>query len=523
MKIVKSSVHMSRIKESRTTQITLDDDFILQDTKPDIVEIISKKTEILIDSVKVLEGKVVIRGKMPYHILYLAEKQQGIYSMDGDIPIDEIINIDGVMEDNQVTIENNMEDVNISIINSRKINVRGIVSFTAGSEEVYEEDAIVDLEDAGGVQYIKKPVEVMKTIINKKDVCRIKEEMEIPSNKPNIGRMLWHCMTPGNVQMKIMDDRMSVKGDVNIFIMYAPQEEDSPIQWMENTVHFHGNVEMPGVEEGMTPNIIYNFTGATPEVYKDYDGENRLIRIDAALEMDIKVYDEDKIDIITDVYATDRKIIMKEKEAHFERMVAHNESHCRVSERFSADGGESRIMQICNVSGMVKVDDTECDKDELTISGVVEGDVIYMSSDDMMPVKSKKIIIPFEHNAEAIGLNETSHYFVRPSLEQISANMVSGDEIEIKAVIAADILVIQPVEEKIISDISEEELDMEMIKGMPGIVVHNVNDDETLWTIAKKFYTTVDNIKEINGLQNESIHKGDKLVLVKQVAIDSSI
>ena len=51
MKIVKSSVHMSRIKESRTTQITLDDDFILQDTKPDIVEIISKKTEILIDSV----------------------------------------------------------------------------------------------------------------------------------------------------------------------------------------------------------------------------------------------------------------------------------------------------------------------------------------------------------------------------------------------------------------------------------------------------------------------------------------
>ena len=35
--------------------------------------------------------------------------------------------------------------------------------------------------------------------------------------------------------------------------------------------------------------------------------------------------------------------------------------------------------------------------------------------------------------------------------------------------------------------------------------------------IAKEFYTTVDKIKELNGLENERIRKGDKLLLIKEV------
>lgn len=58
---------------------------------------------------------------------------------------------------------------------------------------------------------------------------------------------------------------------------------------------------------------------------------------------------------------------------------------------------------------------------------------------------------------------------------------------------------------------------------MPGIVVHIVDENEDLWNIAKAFYTTVDCIREINNLQSDSVHKGDKLLLVKQVAISSSI
>ncbi len=38
-----------------------------------------------------------------------------------------------------------------------------------------------------------------------------------------------------------------------------------------------------------------------------------------------------------------------------------------------------------------------------------------------------------------------------------------------------------------------------------------------MWNIAKKYYTTVDTIMEINDLEDDSIKEGDKLIIMKQV------
>ena len=44
-----------------------------------------------------------------------------------------------------------------------------------------------------------------------------------------------------------------------------------------------------------------------------------------------------------------------------------------------------------------------------------------------------------------------------------------------------------------------------------------VQPGDSLWKIAKKFHTTVDNIKETNGLTEDEIRPGDKLVLIKEI------
>ena len=39
---------------------------------------------------------------------------------------------------------------------------------------------------------------------------------------------------------------------------------------------------------------------------------------------------------------------------------------------------------------------------------------------------------------------------------------------------------------------------------------------ETLWKIAKKYYTTVDSIRKINDIKGIDIHEGDMLLVVKE-------
>ena len=523
MELIKSNVHMSRIKDNKMIQITLDDDFIVQDIKPDIDRIVGNKTWITIDSVKLLEGKVLVKGKLTYRILYVSMEPVEVSCMEGSIPFDEVINVEGIEENDVINVDYALEDVSISTINSRKINVRAVVSFTASAEDIYDEDAIIDINGSDEADYIKRPLDVMKMTVSKKDVFRVKEETEVPAGKPNIGKLIWSNMDTRNVQTKLQEEKINISGELVLFVMYEPEEEHMPLQWFEKTIPFSGAVDVAGVSSDMIPNINVKLVHSEPEIYKDYDGENRLVRTDASLDMDIKVYNEEKIDIITDIYSPYVKYNIKEKEGCFESLLTKNQSRYKLSERVKMDIDENHILQICNVSGNVKIDDTTIMENGINVNGILEVNVVYASSNDKQPIGSEEIIIPFEHNVEVIGINENSKYFIKTYMEQLSADMVSSDEVEIRSSIMLDALVVNPINENVIVDVTEEPLDMNIIKNMPGMVVHIVEEGESLWNIAKTFYTTVDNIKKINNLQSDSIYPGDKLLVVKQVAFGGAI
>ena len=52
---------------------------------------------------------------------------------------------------------------------------------------------------------------------------------------------------------------------------------------------------------------------------------------------------------------------------------------------------------------------------------------------------------------------------------------------------------------------------------MPGIVGYQVQPGDCLWDIAKKFYTTIENIMQLNSMETEEIRPYDTLILMKEV------
>ena len=59
-------------------------------------------------------------------------------------------------------------------------------------------------------------------------------------------------------------------------------------------------------------------------------------------------------------------------------------------------------------------------------------------------------------------------------------------------------------------------IDTEELESRPGIVGYFVQQGDTLWNLAKKYNTTVENIKEVNYMEKEGINKGDKILIFKQ-------
>ncbi len=524
MELVKQQIHMNRWKGNTTTQITLDDDFIVPDTMDDMDQVLLDNGEIQIESVKNQGEKVLIKGKLEFQVLY-RRAEGGLQTLGGSMPFEELVNVPGLEERDDIGLDAQLEDLSTGMVNSRKLGVKAIVTLEVRVESLYQSEAAEDARESGSqsgsgmdnVRLKHRFIDIAAIAARRKDTLRIKEQMSLSGNKPNIGQLLWKEMRLCGVSSRPSDGRMLIDGNLEVFIIYSGEGDDTPVQWLEETIPFSGEAELSGANEDMIPVVNVGLAHKDVEARPDYDGEMRELDVEAVLELDMKLYEEQQIQILSDLYATDREIIPVTSDACFEQILTKNSCKCRVAEKVSLDQNQ-RILQICHSGGTVKIDDISIGENRLLIDGAVEVSLLYLTSDDSAPIQSAVRMAPFHCEAEAIGIKENSVYQVTPGLEQLSAVMSGGDSVEIKGTASLDILVLQPVCEAVVTDVTEKPLDVKKLQEMPGIVGYIVQPGDSLWKIAKKFHTTVESIMAMNELSGEEIRPGDRLILVKEVA-----
>lgn len=520
MELMKKSIHMNRLKNRIQAQITLDDDFIVPDTKSDINSVITSEGEVSIDYVGVGDGKVNVRGRLIFRILYMCgEGEKRLDNMSGELSFDENMLLDGVSEGDNVYVKWDIEDLSIGIINTRKISAKAVVALEVTSENVYNVDVICDIENEGkdSVDYIKKNIDVSQIAVSKRDIIRVRKELEIPSNRGSIQSVLWNTVRLKNTSVKVMEGSLLVSGEISVVVLYD-SEENSMIQWMETSLPFSEGIDLP-CSEDMIPDVDISVSSANLVPKPDIDGEQRLLELDMSIELGIKIYREENISFISDMYSTCCDLVPSTKKITYNVIQFKNISKAKVSDRLKLDNENGNVMQVFGSDGVVKVDEvriSDTDSNNIIIEGVVYVNVMYISSNDQKPVCVAKQIIPFNHEALVSGVSMDSMIFISPSLEQLTTVMVGNNEIEAKAVVVLDILAIDSLNADIIEDVEEMPFDMEKLKAVPCMAGYMVKPGDTLWKIAKKYYTTVENIKKINDLTGNEIREGEMLLVVKE-------
>lgn len=524
--LVKKQIHMNRWKNKVSTQITLDDDFIVPDTMDDMEQVILEHGDIQIETSRNLGDKMQVKGKLEFRILYRTA-DGGLQTLAGSIPFEETVNVPDMEEKDYSSVGWQLDDLNAGIINSRKLSMKAIVTLDVRVETLFDTEAATDIQaieggamgggmGTAGIEVQKRQIEAAAIALRKKDTYRIKQEIALSGNKPDMDRILWNEVLLRGVSTRPMDGQVRIEGELVVFVIYESDGENTPVQWLEESIPFAGEVEMMDSVEEMIPFITVRILHQEIESRPDTDGEMRELEVDAVLELDMKMYEEEPIELLSDLYATNRELSLQTEEAGFDRILAKNTGKCKLNEKVSmSDAG--RILQICHCGGSIKVDDIEAAEDGLHIEGVLEVQMMYLTNEDEDPVQSGIEILPFQYVAEAPGVNQDSVWQLNPTIDQLGAVMMGGDTVEIKAILSLDLLVLQPIRETVITRVEEAPLDTKKLQEMPGIVGYIVQPGDSLWSIAKKFHTTVDTIISTNGLSSDALKPGDRLILVKQI------
>lgn len=543
MELMKKSIYTDKIKAKAMLQIPLEEDINVSDTRPDVGRLVFTRGKVKIDEIKTGMNKIWVKGKLLFQILYEAEgKDSGMAGMEGELPFMEEIYMERVESQDRVICESALEDMRVNMINSRKLSVQAVISLKSRVEELVETKICTGIADyqmqtqSKGIpcvegeqlEYRRKQQEYLETAVCKRDLLRIHEESRVGSALPAIGSLLWKSVDVTQVEFKPLEEKLAVSGEMTLFMVYT-EEMSGKINWFETVIPFSGNVECQSCREGMIADVSYDIGHEEITVREDADGEARMIGIELALELEIKLLCKGETQVVADVYGVScevdtitQKSIMRKlhQDMYIEEKFTHNTK---------LEEAQPRPLQICHSDARMEIEDCGFGEDEITWKGTIQVRMLYLSGEEGSGFHTLEDSVPFRLTRQMLGIQDmqgseaelmTQCYALQPQLAQLHASLKDGNQIEWRGVIQIHMPLYDVNQEDILQEIQIGELDSQKLEKLPGFAIYFVKKGDTLWQIGKKYYVSVEKIKEINQLTSDEIKPGDRLLIVKAGEIE---
>lgn len=524
MNLLKKNIHMYRSRCEAMNQVTLEDDRNLPENKPDVASINLEKANVCIEEVRPGTDSVLLRGKLQFALLYhTLEPGSSLIPFTGELPFEERIMVKDMVSTDSVNAQGEVEDFSVSCINSRKLSIRCLLTLSVCAEELYDEEVPTAMhsDDGEKLEYRRTPVRLSQIAVCRSDLYRIRDEVSIPSNYPNIREILWDMVHLMDVEFKILDGKIAIQGDAHVFLLYEGEGENHPVVNFESVLPFSGILECSGCREGMISDIQYTVDKADIVVRPDLDGEERCIGLELALDIRIRAYEEETVEMVSDLYGVTKEVRASTRNSMLKRVRNALAGKMKVTEHIRIPAGSAPVFQILHSEGSICQLQHSVEEDGIHIKGGITAKIMYIVSDDDSPYACTEVQIPYQYTLEIPGgaagtpdgMLEIGR--MRGEVEQLQVTMLDTEEMDVKAILCFSTMVIETIPVEIIDEVTVGELSADIRKNLPGMAIYVAKEGDNLWNIGRKYYVSVDSLREWNQLEKDDLQKGQKLLVVK--------
>ena len=158
------------------------------------------------------------------------------------------------------------------------------------------------------------------------------------------------------------------------------------------------------------------------------------------------------------------------------------------------------------------INDTKVMNGKILYSGELSIEFLYEVSNGM---EAKRINLPFNFEAQSDLIEANNNVDTDLTVEQDNFVIVSDGNIEANITMQFNIGISKTEKISIIDDLEVKECRQNNIYSM---IIYFVKPGDTLWKIAKKFRSTVEDIARVNGIEDENkIYIGQQLYIPKYI------
>lgn len=499
----KESVCINQIIGQKKDEFVVEGDIIVNDIKPDVLNIVSTSGVPCVYKKETIDGKVRIDGTVNTYIIYLPDDENSsVRSLNAVLDFTKILDIEKCKAGMTTNVNIKIKKIDVQIINGRKLNVKAILEADVKVFDNENINIISNMNDIDNIQLLNSNKKINSlvgkgsTSVYAKDTISVEAEDEI-------AEIMQAGLKIVDKDIKLSYNKVLAKSEADISIMYLT--EDSRIKSIDTKIPVMGFIDIESIGEESICDVNYMIKNL---VIKPNNGDIHSIYVEAEIEISCFAYEEKTIDLIEDLYSISSDIKFTQKQISVMAEKQNLKDKYIVKENIEiAEIGNN---QLYNVKVNPNISNYKAMNGKIVYEGEIRLEFIYQANNG---INSREIELPLKFDIVSDSIDEKC--MVDTCIDSLREDFIVQGEgkIEINIELEFNLNINKNETLNIIDKIEEEET---REKNIYSMVIYFVKQGDTLWEIAKKFKSTVDDIARVNEIEDpNNIYIGEQLYIPK--------
>lgn len=516
MELIKDIIKIDSRMDFGKYQTFIESEVVVPDVKSDVYEIVDTQGYIALSKIDISDGKLVCRGSFNYNVMYIADDKSTLSNVCGRIDINEVIEKDTIIQDMEHMLYPEVEHVDCTIMNERKIRVGALINIKGSLFEKQRLDIVKDVSQVECIQKHRKEIVYQDIVGIEKTESVIRDTIAISSEE--VSAIINVAPIVKVKESRIADNKVIIGGVLSISPLACTYDGDI-VELDKVNMDFTQFIEVPGAFDGMKEETILSIGDFNYNFKQNAESNTCMLEIECTVCCKVKVTDEVTREVLQDAYSP-QKIV---KFDH--RLINLNKELCTMTENFTIretlnnDYDNVEIKDIVSVCPSISIENAYIEGNKSIIQGIIKAVVLFV------PVEGEKMIykiseeIPFENDINIENLTDTCSIFNTVCIDRVETDL-NRNQIDIVIKVKRFTEAVDKKSESFIIK-GEDQGEYDLSKA-PSIIVYICKEGDNLWDIAKKYNTTEEEISQVNEIKVDEPIKPGKCLILQKKALQSN-
>ncbi len=455
----------------------------LSDGMPDVGRVLGTWGQVILRGKEWRSDRVSCNGGIMAWVLYAPEDGTEPRMLESWIPFQMKWDLDDGYREGSLRIQLLLRSLDARLVSARKILVRANVS--ALGEAFREDTAQVPVpgEMPEDIQLLRSryPLRFPKGAGEK--TFSMDEELTLPTSSPDPKRLVSYCLEPRLTEVKVMSGKLVFRGSGVLHMVYLSDEGKLESRDVEIPIH-----QFAELEGTLSADAQGDIRMAITSLELDLDDENHL-RLKAGLLAQYVLDDRELVEIVEDAYSPQRLVELQREELELPRILEQKAMSIPVRQTIRQESRD--IADVTYLPDFPEVRRGE--GASLELPGMFQ--VVYYDENGRLDSATARTLETVELPA---GEDARLEATVLPAAPPTAAPG-SGMELKGETLVQLQTTSRRPL--TMVTGLQAGEA-AQKDPSRPSLILRRAGD-AGLWQIAKSTGSTVEAIKQANGLESE--------------------